>query len=618
MKLLILKLIYFHFLIVCLILSPLFSLSLNAAAVKIDFEDEVPGSQVKNRYLAKYGVYFNSARICQPVKGTASGSQALSHATSLMEFSSGPLVIYFNGPQSRVRLAAGLNGNPLKPIAVKMEAFDGTGKLLKTVNNKFGPGSTPISNPLEIKINQKKIFEVRLTYDNAYFEVIDDLEFDDPVVPPPDNVPPIVKINKPLNNEIFHQTFFKLDGTIKEEEGLVAVKVAIESPGLPVSEFQLTTLDYDDSSSPIPFNSPAIGILNIGKNAITVTATDIGNNVGSDTVIVDYFPNVSSLRTLGVYSLWQYEKGWKDPVGVAASLDPYEDFWDFMINGSGAHSTNKSLSKRFVNQEVTLDNIIPIPGVNPTSWDDFDMVFFYGHNNTIIPPGKDPNFTCYTKNKNQGTWDENTPCDNWGSPKMPFDYYASGSIGNAYIFPGAVTYLYNEYTASLLGDPYDYGGGEPEGSPQFYKIHWYDTPKKVTYGKLGTKNLKWLILHGCQAVMTAWPGGDYLHLAYKSLSEIYGGYHIILGHYKSYYTNYLKPLEKFGYDLICGVPIQTAYFDTDPDQNSSAIAAEDTPFSWATSTMTTDNWLSPVSKPISTNTFSQRWIVSQGINEKNP
>jgi hypothetical protein len=596
-------------------LLSLFLTTLSAGAVKIDFEDRVVGSQIKKEYLAKYGVRFNNSRICQPAKGTASGSQALSHATSLMEFSPGPLIIYFEGPQSRVKFAAGLNSEPTNAINAVMEAVDSNGQVLKTITKKLGPGQIPISSDFEIKISQKKIREVRLTYDLAYFEVIDDLEFDDPVTLPPDNNPPIVKIVKPVDKEILHASFFELRGTIKEDEGLLNIKVAIEQPNLSTSVLPLTSADYDDSGSPIEYYIPALGILSPGENKITVTATDIGNNAGSDNITVFYFPQVSKLRKLGVYSLWEYENGWKNRVDVYSSLDPYYDFWDFMVNGQGGYSIDKNASARFLNQEVTIKTVIPIPGDNLKSWDDFDMVFFYGHNNTIIAQ-QDDDFHCYV-NK-QGTWTEEAPCDNWGSLNMPFDYYASGSITNAGIFPGAVTYLYHEYTASLLGDPYDYGGGEPEGSSQYYKVHWFDNPGTIKYGKLGSINLKWLILHGCQAVITSYASGNYWPLAYKALSEIHGGYHIILGHYHSFSTDYLKPLKPFGFDMICGVPIQTAYFDTDPISNTSAIAAENTPFNWTTSTMVNDTWQSPMNVPAPTSTFSQRWIVYKDVTKEQP
>jgi len=469
---------------------------------------------------------------------------------------------------------------------------------------------------LEIKTNQQQIREVRLTYDLAYFEVIDDLEFDNPVAPPPDNNPPVVKITKPVADAEFHSAFFELRGTIQEDEGLLNVKVAIKPSSQPATSLTLSPIDYDDSASPIPFHLAALGLLSPGENQVTVTATDIGNNVGSDDVTVSYFPSTSGLRKLGVYSLWKYENEWKGNVGVGPELDPYHDFWDLMVNGSGAYSVDKGSSARFLNQEVTAKTVLPIPGVSLKSWDDFDMVFFYGHNNTIVPPHFDSDFECYLLQ--QGQWQAQKPCNNWGTASMPCDYYASGSITKGHIFPGALTYLYHEYTASLLGDPYDYGGGEPEASSQYYRVHWFDNPTKVQYGKLGAKNLKWLILHGCQAVITAQHSGSYIPLAYRALSEVHGGYHIVLGHYHSFSTSDLEPLEPFGFDLICGVPIQAAYFDTDPMTNSSAVAAESTPFSWATSTMVNDTWLAPVSVPSQADTFSQRWIVSTNVVQKKP
>jgi hypothetical protein len=603
-----------------LILLPFLPAILHAVPVKIDFEDKAVGSHIDNEYFAAFGVEFNSARICQPAKGTASGSQALTHATSKMEFSSGPLKIYFKGPQSRVKLAAGLNGEPVSALSVKMEAFDENGQSLKDIPpTTIGPGSTKISKILEIKINQKKIHEVRLTYGMGYFEVIDDLEFDDPVVAPPDNTPPVVNITTPLDQQIFHSAFFELNGTVQESEGLLNVKASIQPLNQSPDVIELSSLDIDYSSSPIKFHVLGLGLLSPGENKVTVTATDIGKNVGKDDVTVYYFPAASGLRKLGAYSLYQYEKNWegkdwKDSIYADPSDDPYEDFWNFMVAGSGAYSVDKGSSERFKNQEVTIKTVIPIPGDNLKSWDDFDMVFFYGHNNTIPPPDYD--FACYV-NK-QGNWKEEKTCYHWGSPGMPFDYYASGSIKNSATFPGAVTYLYHTCTASLLGDPYDYGGGEPEGSPQFWKVHWNDTPQQIQYGKLGAQNLKWLILHGCQAVVTADSDGKYSSVAYKALSEVHGGYHIILGHYKSRYVTQLQPLKPFGFDLICGVPVQTAYFDADPIYYTSAIAAEQTPFYWATSTMVNDTWLSPMSLPSATNAFSQRWIVSSKIIEKSP
>jgi hypothetical protein len=74
----------------------------------------------------------------------------------------------------------------------------------------------------------------------------------------------------------------------------------------------------------------------------------------------------------------------------------------------------------------------------------------------------------------------------------------------------------------------------------------------------------------------------------------------------------MRPLASFAYDLLANVPIQTAYFDTDPSLNTSAIAAETPPFSWANSTMVNDKWGHPMKDYPGTDTFSQRWIVPLG------
>jgi hypothetical protein len=98
-------------------------------------------------------------------------------------------------------------------------------------------------------------------------------------------------------------------------------------------------------------------------------------------------------------------------------------------------------------------------------------------------------------------------------------------------------------------------------------------------------------LPGC---LVASPDGSvYNPQGLKCYHWTQGGFHIVLGHYRSFYTSDLKPLSQFAADLMTGVPVQTVYFDVDPDNNSSAIAAETSPFSWANSTMANDKWTNP-------------------------
>jgi len=314
---------------------------------------------------------------------------------------------------------------------------------------------------------------------------------------------------------------------------------------------------------------------------------------------------------LGVYSLCQYENNWKPYICLQQAFDPYYDFWNTMSGGSGAPFADTIYSQRFQNSAVTLKRAIPVTGGAEKSWDDFHLVFFYGHNNTIVPPHPHEWFQWF--NYENGLWASHggwLDQIGWGHTTN-YDYYAVRPINNADQYPGAVTYLYPEYTSTLLGKGYDYGGGVN------WREHWNDQTHVNIYGRLGDRNLKWLILHGCQAVITSNMDGSYNPLAFKIFSGIHGDFHIALGHYKSYYTSQLvKPLAEFANDLLAGVPIQNAYFDFDPDHNTSAIAAEKWSPSgtvdWPNSTMLKDKWNGALSDNVGTNTFSMKWIVPSG------
>jgi hypothetical protein len=335
-----------------------------------------------------------------------------------------------------------------------------------------------------------------------------------------------------------------------------------------------------------------------------------------------------SKRKLGVYSICEYEKNWKGSVSVPHAFDPYYDFWKKMTSGSGAPYADIKNSQRFRNTEVNIQTIIPIPDDGLKSWDEFDLVFFYGHNNTIVPPHPDdPDESFAYFNYEGGKWvgpkKGNLGKMGWGTGKAPYDYYARRPVKYANYMPGAVTYLYYEYTSSLLGLPYDYGGGIPDPGCA-YRVHWNDPIKILFYGRLGDIDLEWLILHGCQAVITATEKSQYSPLALECFSPVQGKFHIVMGHYKAYgFDKFapeksLEPLAPFASDLLSGVPIQTAYFDTDPDDNTSAIAAETTPFDWKTSTMANDRWNAPMKDYPNTKIFSQRWIIHTNYIGKKP
>jgi hypothetical protein len=310
---------------------------------------------------------------------------------------------------------------------------------------------------------------------------------------------------------------------------------------------------------------------------------------------------------LGVYTLCSYEDNWKGNVCVENVYDPYYDFWKVMTAGGYAPYASPLRSHRLRNSKVHIQTIIPISGDSHKSWDEYDMVFFYGHHNTIVPPH--PHSMFRYSNYINGTWVQDTgylDTIGWGHTTS-YDYWAIRPVNNAHIYPASVTYLYNKYTSSLIGQVYDYSGGNVP-----WRKHWYDGINHENYGKLGDKDLEWLILHGCQAVITANEDGSYNPLALNVFAPAHGRWHIVLGHYVSYHTYELQPLDSFAYDLLANVPIQTAYFDTDPSLNTSAIAAETTPFSWSNSTIVNDRWDDPMVDYPGTDIFSQRWIVPLG------
>lgn len=322
----------------------------------------------------------------------------------------------------------------------------------------------------------------------------------------------------------------------------------------------------------------------------------------------------TSPREIGVYTLCNYEDSWKSNVCVNSALDPGGNFWTLMTSGTGSPYADSDGSRRYQNSEVTIETVLPIAGDSKKGWDEFDLVFFYGHHNMIVPPHPHSGFGYYTYNGT--TWDYNYGLLDdigWGNT-TPYDYYTTRGITSGNTHPGSVTYLYHKYTSALLGGLYHYG----QGSGMLWRVEWDDPIIYAPYGtkawQLGAIDLEWLILHGCQAVITANESGtNYNSMGLKCFHWTQGKFHIVLGHYRSFYTTDLKSLNQFAIDLMAGVPVQTAYFDVDPDNNSSAIAAEPYPFpGWSASTMANDKWTNQMTDNENTSIFSQRWIRNVG------
>ncbi len=282
----------------------------------------------------------------------------------------------------------------------------------------------------------------------------------------------------------------------------------------------------------------------------------------------DYKLGVYSLSTYGTYNTEE----WKVKVFPGWNNDPYGLFWHLMVEWS-QNNYIREHSVRCLNQEVNIYTIFPVPG-SLAHWNQFDMMFFFGHNNMVTPP-----HNCYVEEafwtNNYGVWEKISGnwCD-WGTWKLPYEYlYTDFPIGSGY--PGAVVYLWEPFTSVLLGYHYrtdvpytiqktaqDEAGGNTPG-----------TTVDLEGGLGGT--LKWLIFHGCQAVIvTDKDGSKFLPIGIKAFRRTWAGFHLILGHYKSYPLTDLGDLQWFADALKAGMPVQAAYFMVEPSYVASAISAE--------------------------------------------
>jgi hypothetical protein len=311
---------------------------------------------------------------------------------------------------------------------------------------------------------------------------------------------------------------------------------------------------------------------------------------------------------IGVYSLFDYGEDWKCNVEIwelTYESQPEGAFWDLMTGGISSEYAYHT-SRRRINSQVNYRTIFPIPGDGWKDWDSFDMVFFFGHTNMITPPhpcGFDSDFW----SNSTGVWEQISGqfCE-WGTPVLPFEYYIVDVVDGP-THPSSVIYLHEPYTSALIGNhqfnkdfawPIQFSAQDtPDGNFSPGAFSWCT-------GGLGTNDLEWLILYGCQGVIVADADGvTYNPMGVEAFRHAWDGFHIILGSYKSFgaFPNDLSP---FADGLRTGVTVQAAYFLVDPHNCVSAISGErlagllmdPTLFNLALrtgSTMNTDTWTSP-------------------------
>jgi|GEM_PF-922997 len=339
---------------------------------------------------------------------------------------------------------------------------------------------------------------------------------------------------------------------------------------------------------------------------------------------------------LGVYSLKEYGtyegESWKANLPMPYSdpenylNDPAGAFWDLMTTGATSEYAHTDSRKR-ENDRVNIHTIFPIAGDGWKDWNQFDLVFFFGHNNMITPPH--PCYDSHFWSNSSGHWAEVTGgmCD-WGTARLPYEYYPT-DITAGEVSPGAVIYLHEPFTSALPGWHFIPGRGSVA------QTQAQDTPAGNTAGTtiscpggLGTGgDLEWLILHGCQAVIVANEEGTAYHpMGATAFSLSWDGFHIVMGHYRSYGMGELRDLSPMATNLLAGEPVQAAYFLTYPRDNLSAIAAEHcgtidperdhaalADYLRDDSYMNTDTWLAPKSDITGNpNLWYVKWIREDG------
>ncbi len=235
------------------------------------------------------GVTFTSL---PRVTELSSGEHALTNAQPGEEFNRQPLRMDFTLPQRRVSLLAGMSSASSVKITATMTAFDGAGAELDSMAAEIGPGPVPPSVAFAVEVQDPSITRVELKYSGAFSELVDDIEFD--VVGPavdPDVTPPSVRIIRPRPSAVVYADSTILRVEIDEDRRLESVSIDL------ASDATTRTFSSSFSGSAPSYSLGPVRVLplELGLNAITVSARDFGGNEGSDTVRVVREPIKASL-----------------------------------------------------------------------------------------------------------------------------------------------------------------------------------------------------------------------------------------------------------------------------------------------------------------------------------
>jgi hypothetical protein len=257
----------------------------DAAVTVIDFEDLAAGTTVTTQYGSR-GVLFNSAYL-DTDSAAHSGTKVLRSANIVNEFNSGPMVITFTDPQSRVRIFASCyyGGQP-----GVFRAYNAGGALI----SQDGPKPVParvFTTVFEVRASSPSIVRVELEIGVADFEAIDDLEFEPGAVSGLPNTPPLVRITSPAEGAELDLDTLPLQGTVTGSGVFPTATARIDAKLPPDSTAPpfTTAIALSGGGSSFTFLAP-IGSPPLGPMTITVEARNSANLVGNAVVHATNLP----------------------------------------------------------------------------------------------------------------------------------------------------------------------------------------------------------------------------------------------------------------------------------------------------------------------------------------
>jgi hypothetical protein len=272
--------------------------------------DEPPGTS----YIQKGVFWPSSAQIITlsdkyPQSTASSGSKVLVSGDTGKEFDPNPLTIKFTRDVEKVFVKTGVPWDSHgKPVTIVLRGYNINGKLLHVQSQTIkGPTGMTVAIGVAVPYPYKTSIR-KIVLDCGWFEYVDDIEIwykagTAPAVPAK---PPVVTITSPTTPETITGKI-NITGSIKGEgldPELIPPKLIISYPISPESK-KLGVPAYFETDLVLGVNLHWIFVIDgkpflgfslpfaldyLGKNTITIKATNIAGKTGQAQVTTEYFP----------------------------------------------------------------------------------------------------------------------------------------------------------------------------------------------------------------------------------------------------------------------------------------------------------------------------------------